>query len=924
MTTILTKIKSIPVESIITKYTKSEIINEGEWDTLFPCPCCGHENCCKINQENNTIACFGECQKFYLGPIKAIMWILKLEEKEAILKLAEDFQIPLPADLEQEMGEYLKQQRKYAAFTAFAEECHSQLSIEDRQYWTSRGFTDDTINNYKIGLCCGDGKIIAALIDKGFSMAELQEYGLTVATVEFFKSYNNTGDVIPYYTLPNWKGSQVIDIQGRCTVNQEDQRAPKYKNTQGVVESLFNPLALRGKTVVIAEGIPDTLSLLQMGFSACGAYGVGGVKEEWISRLKSRERVFIAYDNDAAGVGSAYKLARRIGENAKIITPPEVKDINELLVKHGTEKASKIIKEIMAQAKTALETDIDALSTKVDEVEESQIKDLTLRILDLSALRQTQYLERLRTHIGITKKETDKIVHDYQEVWARSKEQVQNAEGTEPDEDVLLVPDPIYIRLSQSFALGKVFYANEFQAERKKGGKNYRAGTIRLVTSDRELMPIPQKVSDDPKELIKFEINGQRLILRRPLIKATSNWSKTGTPYSIDKFIHNGVATIDTVGLYKQIEGMFRRYYYTSEEYDYVILSLFTMFTYFYELYDAVPYLYLNGQPETGKSTICILMQHLAFNGDLVSNTTTAAFFRDAEQKQMTLILDEQESIASRRANEERGDFLSIIKDGYKRTGTIKRQSISDSSVTEEFMVFSPMVIANVMGLEDIVKTRTIGIATKAAPKQAISGIKTLHQGDPEFSAECNLIKDQLYCWVMQNHMALRELPALDISALLSNRAGELFQPLFALATFIESNDASNSLNLIDQLNQSLPSKLMRRTTQNRDPIELLREACLEILAAQGVTAAGQFAWVASVTILDKLVEVNEQYMPYMKMSFIGEIITANFLTGAQDKTRREITTAKRDRRTNLPTGEDIEETKKVTFYRLRYEKIAR
>ncbi len=922
----ITKIKRIPIEDIINKYTTSEIIDDGSWKILSPCPRCRHQDCCKINLDNNTLTCFSE-GKHYLSPIKVVMWLMDLEYKDAVIKLAEDFQISLSADWEKEMTLYLKRKRRYAAFTAFAEECHSRLSAEDRHYWISRGFSDDTIDKVQIGKCRRDRSTIEALIKKGFSEDELAEFGLVVTgrNGEFIEYYANSFPDIPYYTLPNWNGSQVIDIQGRCSVKSED--FPKYLNTKGTVGALYNPSALKEEMVFIAEGVPDTLSLLQMGFSACGAYGAGNVKDEWIPSLQSRQIVYIAFDRDKAGIENAYKLARSIGETAKIISLTEGKDINELLVKHGTEKASEIIKELMRQAKTALEMDIDALPSHVGEIKNEQMKDIAFQILDLLAFRQPHYLERLRRHLGVDKKVIADTLRDCKPAWNEARKQGKNAKEPQPVENVLLISDPLYIRLSQSFALNKAFYAQEFLANTKCNGNSYPKRTIHIVTSDRQLLSIPKKVSDDPAEVVQWEVAGERLMLRRPLTNATRRWSKTGTRFSVDRFLNSEEDQVNIVDLYKQIEAVYRRYYYTEEQGDYVILTLFTIFTYYFEIYDVVPYLYLNGQPETGKTTICVLMQNLAFNGDLVSNISTAALFREAEQKQPTFILDEQEGIASRKANDDKSDYLSIMKDAYKRTGTVKRQSIADSSITEEFMVFNPMIIANVMGLEDIVKTRTISISTKAAPSQATSGIETLRSSSKSFLEEAGLIRDQIYCWVMQNHEELRKLLKVDIKNILNNRAEELFQPMFALASLIDASDKANGLKLIEQLQACLPNKLMRRdSVRTRDMKELLRDACLELLASEGIREAGHDGvWISGLAIFDKLVELNGQYMTFMTAGWIGEKITeANFMIDINDKRRGRITTVERDPRTNLPTNSGTQVDRKVTQYYLRYERIAR
>lgn len=925
-------LREIPVELIITKYSESEVDDEGTWQPVEPCPKCGHEGCCKINTDNNTLACWSECHKGYLDPVKTVEWLFEMDKKEAIMKLAQDFQITLPDEWEKDLNEYSHHQRRNLAFTAFAEECHEHLQEEHRQYWRNRGFSDETINAIKIGYCPGDGTVIKALQGKGFTLDELKDFGLADFAEREYFHWTFNGTEVWYYTLPNWNGKRVIDIQGRLALAEPSTLGSgyKYKTAKGTVETLYNPRVLKEDAVFLAEGVPDTLSLIQMGFNACGAYGVGGVKDEWIPLLSAKKRVYIVFDSDQAGKDSAYKLARKIGDNAKIVTISGAKDVNELLVKHGTEQGRNVLTELIDQSRTALEIDIDALPTQQGEVDDTSMHDIAFRIFELPPLRLSYYKEQLKNHFGETKKNIDDVIRYYRQQWHGHSPKSQNPVATLPAQ-ILFVEDPSYVRLAQSFSLGKVFYAQEFQATNGQEGSQYRKKVIQVVSSDRTLLPIPVKASNDPNEIVVWNVGDQQLMLRRELNNATRRWSKTGTPWSIDLYLKGEEEQVSITNLYRQVEHMFRSYYYTVEDYDYAILSLFTIFTHYYEMYDAVPYLYLNGQPETGKSTLCILLQHLAFNGDMVSNISAAALFREAEQKQLTLILDEQEGIASRRANEDKGDYLSVIKDAYKRTGTIKRQSPADSSITEEFMVFSPLVIANVLGLEDILKTRTIGIATKAAPPQATSHLQNLRPSSQTFQAEAQIIRDQCYCWVMQNHEELRRLPEMNFSNIISNRAEELFQPLFALAAMIDDSDGSDGLNLTEKLTESLPNKLFKRNSvRTRDTMELLRDACLELLAEKGVTdASHEGKWISGLDILDKLVEFNDgRHDDYMTSRWIGEKITdASFIATEHDKERREITTLQRNPNTQLPiinAAPPETVTRKIMHYFLRYERVAR
>ncbi|MFZ5645973.1 MAG: toprim domain-containing protein [Bacillota bacterium] len=891
-------INSIPIEEIIEKYigSKADIYDEGSYLVVNPCPRCGHNDCCKINTENNTLACWSDCKIHYLTPVRVVQWLFDIENSEAITKMAADFSIMLPDNYQELLSQYIKENRLQTLMARFAEECHKQLIPSDRRYWNNRGFTDEIIDLYTIGICNGNGSIQSVLKDEGYTKEELAESGLFIIDREYFAHWSD-GKIYPYY-LPNWDKGKVIDIQGRISgAEYKDLSLPKYKNMRGSVSYLYNRGALKEDTVILAEGIPDTISLLVMGYNAVGSYGIGGIKDDWLPYFKEKN-VYIVFDSDDPGQRGAYDLALRIGENARIIALLDVKDVNELLVQHGPDKAREIIEGIIKEAKTALQIDIASLPEQMEQVEDRIMRGIAFRILELSPTKQEFYRESLAAHFGKAKRLFEDTLRHYKEEW---KKAAKDSPGT--SKDILLEPDPNFARLSQCFALGKVFYAQDFVERAATKDSEYRRFAVRVITSDRKLLEPPFPTSGDTREIVSWKFGNEELVMRRPLHSATRRWSKTGTPYSINMFLEGKEEKVSTADLYKKVEALFRRYYNTYEEYDYVILTLFTMFTYYFELYDAVPYIFLNGPPESGKTTLCVLIQHLAFNGDLVSNISTSSLFREAEQKQLTLLLDEQEGISSNKAHDEKGDYLAILKDAYKRTGTIKRQSAANYEITDEFQVFSPLVIANVKGLESIIKTRAIQVNTRPTPKGAEIKTVPLKPSDPEFVQETQLVRDMLYCWVMQNHQELRELPNFKVGDIVHNRSEELFQPLFALASYIECSGEEGEFNLLEQLHQSLPSKLMKRASfKTKDPSELLREACLLALSDQGVTQNGVGAWISSFAIFDKLVEVTGQYRDFMTLQWIGDrIVSSGWITGEADKRRQNITTQKRDKKTNLP-----------------------
>ena len=81
---------------------------------------------------------------------------------------------------------------------------------------------------------------------------------------------------------------------------------------------------------VVAEGVFDWLALASWGVPAVSALGTQGVERVALA-LRGCPRVFLAFDNDEAGLGATEELADLLGRRAAAVTLPQgVGDVAEL------------------------------------------------------------------------------------------------------------------------------------------------------------------------------------------------------------------------------------------------------------------------------------------------------------------------------------------------------------------------------------------------------------------------------------------------------------------------------------------------------------------------------------------------------------------------------------------------------------------
>lgn len=136
---------------------------------------------------------------------------------------------------------------------------------------------------------------------------------------------------IPYYS----SSGKFIFYKCRSKYSKKFWYYPK-----GSSLALYNFWNLKKYTdyVVITEGEIDCLTLLQFGINAVGSPGAGLFKESWAKFFSDIEKVYIAFDNDMAGIDGAKKLSEEIfghRETYNILIPRDSgsKDINDLLAK---------------------------------------------------------------------------------------------------------------------------------------------------------------------------------------------------------------------------------------------------------------------------------------------------------------------------------------------------------------------------------------------------------------------------------------------------------------------------------------------------------------------------------------------------------------------------------------------------------------
>ena len=187
------------------------------------------------------------------------------------------------------------------------------------EYLASRGVGPEAALQLGLGFAPGHG-LGQALESAGFSERRLQDSGLfTERGSERF-----AGMVV----VPDVSGGLVRWLVGRAVA---PDRTPRFQALPGPKPVLgLGRLGPAPSLAVVAEGVFDWLALASWGFPAVAALGTQGV-ERVAAALRGCPSVFLAFDNDEAGLEATGRLAGLLGRRAASVTLPKgVGDVAEL------------------------------------------------------------------------------------------------------------------------------------------------------------------------------------------------------------------------------------------------------------------------------------------------------------------------------------------------------------------------------------------------------------------------------------------------------------------------------------------------------------------------------------------------------------------------------------------------------------------
>lgn len=139
------------------------------------------------------------------------------------------------------------------------------------------------------------------------------------------------------------------------------------------------------------------------------------------------------------------------------------------------------------------------------------------------------------------------------------------------------------------------------------------------------------------------------------------------------------------------------------------LISIWILGTYFHKNFETFPYLFLNAMKGSGKTRLLKLIEKLAWKCKLTNNLTEAVLFRTANNA--TILIDEFENISGK----EKVILKELLHSAYKNGSYVERikkvvHKDGEDRIVERFPLFSPVCMANISGMDDVLGDRCISI----------------------------------------------------------------------------------------------------------------------------------------------------------------------------------------------------------------------
>ncbi|MFI3322899.1 MAG: DNA primase [Rikenellaceae bacterium] len=222
-------------------------------------------------------------------------------------------------------------------------------------YFRERGFSDATIEKFKLGYCLSSGDSFSLEAkSEGYKEEFMVGTGLTIKREQGGYYDRFTGRVI--FPITSFTG-RTIGFGGR--IMRSDKKAAKYLNSPESIiyhksDTLYGisqskrAISVADKAILV-EGYTDVISLHQAGIENVVASSGTSLTQGQVQLIKRlTNNVTVIYDGDAAGIKASLRgidIILKEGVSVRVVLMPDGDDPDSFARKHTTEELTEYINQ---------------------------------------------------------------------------------------------------------------------------------------------------------------------------------------------------------------------------------------------------------------------------------------------------------------------------------------------------------------------------------------------------------------------------------------------------------------------------------------------------------------------------------------------------------------------------------------------------
>lgn len=271
-------------------------------------------------------------------------------------------------------------------------------------------------------------------------------------------------------------------------------------------------------------------------------------------------------------------------------------------------------------------------------------------------------------------------------------------------------------------------------------------------------------------------------------------------------------AQVDPKHLFQEIKDAIQ-YCIDLPEYDTSLIALYIMGTWVYEVFSAFPYLSIQAQFGSGKTSLLLVIKGMCCNGLLWVNSSASVMFRTIDCGHVTLLMDENEALKEKdnpRRGDDYADTKAVLNAGYCKGSTVPRSVERGGRGGRDFVpvyfnTYCPKVLASTEPLYPILDSRCLQI-------DLLRTMNSEYVDREPFSKEVlekiNGIHDRLMIWSLDNASAIMGLSLNEIRnkyresiAGIQPRTFQIMKPLLAIFDYLglDEREGQNLKTILEE-----------------------------------------------------------------------------------------------------------------------------